>query len=243
MNDGTILSSNTSSLPLDERSLPPNERELKFTEDLDYAQTGTDSIWGKGYKLTLRKLNEGLVNGGKWIDLASGDGRYFPELMRGADFVVASDIDEGALKKLARLVPEQGGHRMTTKAFDVTKKFPFGDQEFDGAFCAGILHLFPRSILPKILAEFDRIIKPKGRIVIELPTNVRRIAQDGEMITFPSYEPEPLYASKEAKNFLKKFFRSYQVTIHQAKIQENFKEASPPFLFDCTLLLLIADKK
>lgn len=225
-----------------EKSLPPDEKNLVFTEDLDYAQTGPGSIWGKGYELTLRKLSEDLVNGGKWIDLASGDGRYFPELMSRADFVVASDVDEGALKKLKRMTPESDRDRMATKAFDMTQRFPFNDQEFDGAFCTGILHLFPRNIFPKILSEFDRIIKPRGEIIIELPTNVRRISPSGEMITFPSYEPEPLYTSKEAKKLLKKFFRAYQVTIHEAQIQENFKEANPPFMFNCTLLLLIADK-
>jgi len=225
-----------------EQSFPPNERKSIFTEELDYSQTGEDSIWGKGYDITLKKIKEGLINGGNWINVAGGDGRYCPELLENADFVTATDIDSGALKKLKRVTPEKDRSRLDIVAFNMAKKFPFADGEFNGAFCAGILHLFPKKMLPEILKEFKRIVKPGGRIVIELPTNIKRVAPDGKTITFPSQDSEPLYSFEEGKKLLEKHFADYEIEISQEDIQEDCLEANPPFEFNSTLLLLIAEK-
>src|SRR3990167_8495721 len=94
-----------------------------------------ETIWGAGDKLTLKVLNTIQLKG-TWLDLAAGDGRYIPELLEKVDKLIASDIDR---KELDRL---RNAPKVKIKVFDLTNKFPFKDESFDGIFCTGTLHLF-----------------------------------------------------------------------------------------------------
>src|SRR3989344_7036865 len=124
------------------------------------------SIWGKGDKLTLRVLGK-LQLKGYWLDLAAGDGRYVPELLSKVDKLVAADIDKDSLLKLLDNVSKEKRSKIEIKVFDIAKKLPFADKSFDGVFCTGTLHLFHKRVLDSIISEVDRILKPKGNVIID----------------------------------------------------------------------------
>jgi len=142
----------------------PEEDKYIFTEGIDYSKTGETSIWGPGDEDTLRLLKNTEIHG-KWLNLAAGDWGYTSNLLKKADFVIASDIDESALNKLWQNTPKRYVKKLETKVFNITKSFPFENNEFDGVFCTGTLHLFPKNILQIIFLEINRVLKPHGRII------------------------------------------------------------------------------
>lgn len=217
----------------------PDNKRCIFTEGINYFTTGETSIWGKGDKETLELLEKEEIKG-KWLNLAAGDGRYNLNLLKKADFVVASDIDESALSKLYHTTPEKYRSKLEIKVFNIIKPFPFDDASFDGIFCAGILHFFSRDIFRKIFCEMDRILKPKGKVIIDFATDIKRVSPDGKLIVFGD---EPLYTLEEAKELLKEVFRKYKIKIQELEVfEEEFKAANPPYKFSCRGVLLVAEK-
>jgi SAM-dependent methyltransferase len=222
------------------KPLKPRNKENIFTEGINYFETGKGSIWGSGNRDILKLLKRIRIRG-RWLNLAAGDGRYNQSLLRKADSVVVSDIDAGALSKLWRYTPKEYKLKLKTEIFDITKRFPFEDHTFDGVFCTGILHLFPKHVFMKIFAEIDRVLRPNGRIIIEFVTDIKRIAPNGKRIVFGD---EPQYTLSEAKKLLRKTFRNYMIKMLESEVpEEDFAQANPPYKFSCKLILLIADKR
>ena len=220
----------------------PNDEKFVFTEGINYFKTGKRSIWGYPDKIILEILQKTSIRG-KWLNLAAGDGTYNKDLLKKADFVIASDIDESALSKLWYNTPKRYRSKLGTKAFDCTKRFPFNDGSFAGVFCAGVLHLFPREVFRKIFHEIDRILGAAGKVIIQFETDVKRVSTDGKPITFR--KSEPLYGLGEAKTFLKNVFKDYSVKIYKTEgsDKEFFSKANPPYTFSSKSILLLADKK
>lgn len=210
-----------------------------ITEEINYLKTGKKSIWGSGDRKTVDVLKRTRIKG-RWLNLASGDGRYNLNLLRKADSVVASDIDESALSKLWYNAPQKHRKKLSIKKFNIIGRFPFKNNSFDGVFCTGTLHLFPKKILRKIISEIDRVLKPKGRVIIDYATNIKRTLSDGKLLVFGS---EPLCLLGEAKAILRRFFKNYQIKMYESKFVDDVKKANPPYVMNCKFIILIADKK
>lgn len=216
----------------------PKEDRYIFTEGINYFETGKASIWGTGDKDTLGLLRKIEIHG-KWLNLAAGDGRYNLDLLKKADYIVASDIDKSALSKLWHNTPKNYREKLDTKALDITKKFPFEDGLFDGIFCTGTLHLFPKKILRKIIFEINRVLKPNGQVIIDFATDIKRVSPSGKLIIFGK---EPLYRLQDAKKTLKDLFKNYKMQMSESEVVEDFEAANPPYTLNCKFIILIADK-
>lgn len=217
----------------------PDVSRYIFTEEIDYSRTGKISIWGTGDKGTLELLEKEEIRG-RWLNLAAGDGRYNLSLLEKADLVVASDIDEGALSKLYNTTPENYRSKLEIKVFNITEPFPFDDDSFDGIFSAGVLHLFPTDVFRKISYEMDRILRPKGKVIIDFSTDIKRVSPDGKPVVFGD---EPQYTSDQAKELLKKVFKGYKVRMQESQVpEEEYKDANPPYKFSSKAVLLVAVK-
>jgi len=218
----------------------PDEENYVFTEGIDYSQTEKTSIWGIGDKDTLELLRKIEIRG-KWLNLAAGDGRYNLNLLEKADSVLASDIDESALEKLRQNTPDKFKVKLQTKVFDITKRFSLENNSFDGVFCTGTLHLFPKEILRQIFSEIDGILKPHGRILIDFATDIKRVLPDGKLYLRKS---EPQYGLKEAAKFLTELLKNYKVQIVESEVpEEEIKTRGFVYRFSCKFILLVADKK
>jgi len=220
------------------KPLKPREEKYIFTEGVNYLKTGKASIWGSGDKDTLKLLKELKIRG-RWLNLAAGDGRYNLELLKKVDSIVATDIDERALSKLWRNTPERYKPRLEIKAFDITKKFPFKNNSFDGVFCTGALHLFPIRVFKSLSYEIFRVLKPRGRVIIDFATDIKRISSEGRLIKFGD---ELGYSLKEAKTLLKEVFSNYKSRTYESKVSEEVKKGNPSYKFSCNFILLVADK-
>jgi len=112
---------------------------------------------------------------------------------------------------------------------------------FDGVFCTGTLHLFPKEILPQVISEINRILKPRGRIVIDSATDIKRVLPDGKLFIRKS---EPQYKIKEVTKILRELFQDYKVKIVNSEVpEEEIKTQSLVYKFSCKFILLIADKQ
>ena len=218
---------------------PPREKEFIFTEGIDYFTTGRTSIWGAEDKETSNVLKKTEMRG-RWLNLGAGDGRYNLELLKKVDSLTVADIDESALSKLWHVTPEQYRPKLGTSVFDISKKFPFETASFDGIFSTGILHLFPKEVFKKIFKEADRILKPRGKIIIDFATDIKRIGLDGNLIKFVD---EPNYTFKEAGDFLKEVFKDYKIRLYESEVAPGNVKANPPYLFSCKFFILVGEKK
>lgn len=216
----------------------PEEDKYIFTEGIDYFKTCKNSIWGLGDRDTITLLKNIQISG-RWLNLAAGDGRYNLSLLEKVDSVVISDIDEGALSKLWQNTPEEYKSILKTKVFDITKRFPFENESFDGVFCTGTLHLFPEEVLQQIITEMDRVLRPDGKIIIDLAADIKRTSQSDKMNTIGK---EPLHTLDNAKKILKQLFKDYKIEMHESEVIEHVEAANPPYIFNCKFVLLIADK-
>ena len=190
-------------------------------------------------KETLILLNKTEING-RWLNLAAGDGRFNLQLLKKTDIVVASDIDESALSKLWFITPEEYKSKLQTAAFNITQKFPFEDKSFDGVFCTGTLHMFPKEIVHNIFSEMNRILKSHGKIFIDFATDIKRILPDGKLYI----RKYPQYKLKEAEELLKESLKDYQIEFYESAVsEEKIKEKDFYYMFSCNFVLAVAVKK
>jgi SAM-dependent methyltransferase len=220
--------------------MQPNEQENIYTDDVDYANTSYNSVWGTEDKATADLLEKTHV-AGKWLNLCAGDGRFNNQLLEKADELIAVDIDENALQKIVRITPETLRKKLIVQTANVVKPFPFVNDEFDGIFCVGTLHLFPKLIFKCILDEMGRVLKSGGRIIIDFATDIKRIYPDGSLWIV---ETEPNYTLEEALIFLKEMFKDYEVSITTDKVEpEKVSLNDKEYVFTSKFILLDAIKK
>lgn len=218
----------------------PNERANIFTDDVDYANTPDDSVWGTEDKATKNLLNKIKIKG-KWLNLCAGDGRFNNYLLEKADQVIALDVDEGALQKLERITPDSLKRKLAAKVANITRRFPFEDETFDGIFCVGTLHLFPKSVFKKIFNEMERVLKPNGRIIIDFAADIKRTYPDGSHWIIKN---EPNYTLDEAIVFLKEIFMDYSLNMITDKVKpEKVILNDKEYIFTSNFILLEAVKK
>lgn len=182
------------------------------------------SAWGKGEELTLNALKNESIKG-KWLDLGAGDGRYIKELLRKADLVIA-DIDKKEIKKAIKSLNKKQMSKIKVSIFDMTKKFPFSDESFDGVFCTGTLHLFKEDKLKIIFHEITRVLKPKGKLIIDFAYNVKRILPSGNEININNSEYSLVWNKSKVKNMLDKFLKNYDKTYEVSIFSDDLRENS-----------------
>ncbi|TAK95458.1 class I SAM-dependent methyltransferase [Patescibacteria group bacterium] len=217
-----------------------NEQENIYTDEVNYANTPDASVWGTEDEATATLLERTSI-AGKWLNLCAGDGRFNNQLLGKADEVVAADIDESALQKLVRITSEALRGKLATKTMNVVKPFPFADNTFDGVFCVGTLHLFPRPVFQSIVNEMGRVLKVGGRIIIDFATDIRRTYPDGSLWVV---ENEPNYTLEEALPFLREIFKRYRIAIITDRAEsESVKLNDKEYVFTSNFILIDAVKE
>lgn len=220
--------------------MKPNEKENIFTDNVDYANTPDASVWGTEDQATNDLLLKAEITG-KWLNLCAGDGRFNNLLLTQANEVIAADIDETALQKLTRITPNKLKNKLATKKMNVAKPFPFEDSMFDGVFCVGTLHLFPKQIFKNIFNEIDRVLKHGGQIIIDFATDIKRTYPDGSLWIV---ENEPNYTLNEALILLKDIFKNYKTKVITDKVDpEKVKLDDKEYIFTSNFILIEAIKK
>ena len=221
-----------------------NVNKYIFTEDLNYSQTPKESIWGAGDPETLRllkKLVEEKKIFGEWLHFAAGDGRYNTIFLHEANKVIATDIDKDALEKLQTVTPKGLSSKLLIQVQNITKPFPFEINTFNGVFNTGTLHLFPKSILEKVIQETYRVLKPKGLFIFDFATDVKRIKEDGTFVGRSRFTYSKPIARMLLSELLEK--QKFRTKFIACKVPpEKVTSGNGTYTFSCNYWLVIAEK-
>ncbi len=219
--------------------MKPNEKENIYADEVDYDDASNFSVWGTEDKATTDLL-EGTHIVGKWLNLCAGDGRFNNKLLEKADEVIAADIDEDALRKLIRITPSVLRDKLSINTINIVNPFSFKNNTFDGIFCVGTLHLFPKPVFKNIFNEMGRVLKSGGRIIIDFATDIKRVYPDGSIWIV---ENESNYKLEDALIFLRETFKDYKVNIITDKVEpEKVKLKNREYIFTSNFILLEAVK-
>lgn len=175
------------------------------------------SKWGIEEKETIEAINN-IGFSGNILNIAAGDGRFNNRLLELSDSVTAIDIDNSELESLKENCHKDLLDKLCTKAVDITQKLPFQDETFDGVFCTGTLHLFDRDTIIKILQEIKRVLKTKGKIVLDFATDIKRLDKKQNQVVF---EGEGNYTTDEAISLFEEQLKEFSLNIGVATFMEE----------------------
>lgn len=101
------------------------------------------------------------------LEVATGTGAQLIELARRnrRGRTVGVEIADGMLAKTRRRLAEQGMAEVEVLQADA-RELPFADASFDLIVNSYMLDLLPRAEIPRVLAEFRRLLRPGGRLVM-----------------------------------------------------------------------------
>ena len=224
------------------KPLPPQEENSILTAGINFFDPsfGDESIWGKGDQAILQYLEDNTFEG-RWVNFACGDGRYNDTLLSKADSVLAIDIDPGATSKLLHNTPDHLRANLQIQNFDITQPFPLDNNSFDGVFCTGLLHMFPKAVVARTVEELKRIAHDEGTIFFDFATNIERSFMDGTPFQWLN---EPAYETDEAISYIEQLFKNYVLEFDFASIQKEVVEfPERPYTFESKLILTTACKR
>ncbi|MFC7327600.1 class I SAM-dependent methyltransferase [Marinactinospora rubrisoli] len=125
----------------------------------------------------LRRLAEaGATPGsGRALDFGCGAGRLSNALAAHFDSVVGLDISAPMLAAARRL--DRSGGRIEFRLHDSPDLGGFPDAGFDLVYCDLVLQHVPPALARGYLAEFARVVRPGGAVVVGVPDRERRTAK------------------------------------------------------------------
>lgn len=202
------------------------------------------SVWGRGEAITWKAIEREVAEG-KWLDLGAGDGRYLPQLLEKVDQLVLADIDPKEIDKAQRILTAKQKEKILIEVFDMTKPFPFENSAFGGIFCTGTLHLFTRDKLKLIFKEITRVLKPKGKLVFDFATEVKRIGPDGKKVVLTDRPDYSLVWKKDdVKRMLKEMLKEFNLKFSESTFTDNLtNEPGYGFVTEGNFFLVIGKKK
>jgi dolichol-phosphate mannosyltransferase len=114
-----------------------------------------------------RRLNRAILShfppGSQLLHAGCGSGQVDAVIQKSMD-ITALDISPSAL----RLYSKNNPRAAAIKHGDILA-LPFADNSFDGVYNLGVLEHFNREEIQRILAEFYRVLKPGGKVVLFWP--------------------------------------------------------------------------
>ena len=162
----------------------------------------------------------------KILEVASGNGwASIPLIKKGYD-IVMSDIEDFRIKQLKA---NSKGLKKTPKIVKcAAEDLPFRTKSFDLVFCINSLHhLNPL----KVLKEFKRVLKPKGKLVLIEKNYLNPMTWIGDIIFNSIYNTrERTLTKSEIVKYLKKAgFEQVKTKL----VKTSFLPISCPILYLC----------
>lgn len=103
------------------------------------------------------------------LEVGFGTGHCLVELARGvgpSGKVLGVDLSENMLALAETLLRNEGLHNRVQLHCGDAEKLPFPSDSIEAMFASFTLELFDTPELPKVLAEWQRVLKPGGRLVV-----------------------------------------------------------------------------
>lgn len=147
------------------------------------------------------------------LDLGCGTGRHTIALAK-LDFdTFGIDISKNALAVCKERLAEE--HLMAKIIEgDIYQTLPYQDDFFDGLLSIKVLHHNKVTEIKKLIEEIERILKPGGLIMVEVPGQVGQLYGEIEPGTIaPQEGPEKgiLHHLFKDENEVKSFFKDFEI--------------------------------
>lgn len=127
-----------------------------------YAHENATSLLNEYYNRPAIRALLGDVAGKRVLDAGCGSGPTLVDLVEAGATAVGID-GSAALIDIAR---ERVGNDVELQVADLAAPLPFGDAVFDDVVCSLALHYLEDWHAP--LAEFRRVLKPGGRVILSV---------------------------------------------------------------------------
>ena len=106
--------------------------------------------------------------GQSWLDAGCGTGTLARQLASRGMNVEGIDASTEMISLANRLVEKEGlTDRLSFRQIETIESTPYDGNTFDGVLCASVLEYVPSP--ERCLAEFHRILRPHGLLVISIP--------------------------------------------------------------------------
>jgi len=165
--------------PLDK--LPKEFRESREVKEF-FAQGGGESNQQQDKDFLNPKA------GMKFLDVGSCANLFNYRLDKWPSVYYGIDISEKLIASMKRFVERKNIKIGGLYVADVAK-MPFNDNFFDIAAVIGVIEYFDIDFIKKALAELHRVIKPGGRMVVDMPNLNHHLC--GTMIKIEQYQGRP----------------------------------------------------
>ena len=148
------------------------------------------------------------------LDLGCGTGRHTIALARSGFRVYGIDISEEGIRQTKEWL-RQENLEAALEVRDIYKRLPYKENFFDGVISTAVLHHARISKIKKLIIELERVMKPNGVLMIEVPKekHAHEIHKEIEPGTFvPLVGPEkglPHHVFTEEE--LKEFFHNFEI--------------------------------
>lgn len=120
-------------------------------------------LYGRRYPEVIRRLTRDLAGAERVLEVAAGTGAVTVALASAAREVVATDISDDMLARLAHKLCVAEAFNVDVLARDA-HDLGFRDECFDGVVCVNGIHVIPEPT--RTLAEMVRVVRPGGLVVV-----------------------------------------------------------------------------
>jgi len=108
----------------------------------------------------LKPFIEYSISGDKVLDLGCGNGRLYPHLQKGVEYIGVDNSEK--LIEIAKQAHPEAKFQVTDSL-----SLPFQDNTFDKIYCIAVLHHIPsKELRQEFLQEAKRVLKPKGILIL-----------------------------------------------------------------------------
>lgn len=120
-------------------------------------------------KMKINFLSEEFVKGGKLLDVGCSDGRVAKGLSDKGFRIEAIDLSEDMIRVAKKVSRNEKDFKVSLMDMSKVDKH-FSPNTFNGVYCIGntLVHLKDYDLIEDTLIKFKKLLKPKGKLVIQI---------------------------------------------------------------------------
>lgn len=149
-------------------ALYPTEQGAQKYYDRRAATYDATTLWEGGHHREAIRLAD-IRESEHVVEIACGTGRATTDIamaVGASGHLDAFDLNETMLSRARTKIQELGVEERVTFKTGNAKQLPYPDETFDLVYNAYMFDLIPEADFPVIMAEFHRVLKPNGRVVM-----------------------------------------------------------------------------
>lgn len=149
-------------------ALYPTEQGAQKYYDRRAETYDATTLWEGGHHREAIRV-AAIREGEHVLEVACGTGRATTDIAKAvgtSGHLDAYDLNGTMLSRARTKIQELGVEERVTFETGNAKQLPYPDETFDLLYNAYMFDLIPEAEFPGIMAEFYRVLKPKGRVVM-----------------------------------------------------------------------------